>query len=268
MGDDGNAAGQADLAAVGVSRQVEAETLGGGDVRKLRRVDQGDAEALGCHRQRGRRRGARVEIVHVVGARQVDRVPCPFDGLALVHQHGDPQPFEFVHHGRIIVVAQDADDAVPGADGRHQVGHARQDLFERALDPEAVVAGQHTEVHFLRGGMGVRGIHGAGEPVHVQVGQVQDGEAVEGLRQVREDEVQPGQADVERVADAAAIEADQLQSQPEGGDGQLEQLPPVAAVRAFGAEPVAAGLHFQPPAAPGVARCIGCMHGRTLARDS
>ena len=134
VGDDRYAAGQTDLAPVGVAREVQAEAGLGCHVCQFRGMDEGDLEALGCSFERRPSR-VRVVVMDVVGSRDVNLRPAPSDGPGLVDQNVDAEGLEGLHHVGAVVVAEDRIDPMPGPQSGKESFEARQDVLEGTGDP-------------------------------------------------------------------------------------------------------------------------------------
>ena len=169
---------------------------------------------------------------------------------AFVDQHGQAQGLEGGGHVGAVVVAQHRAGPVARSDAGYEVPHPGQDLLVGARDAETVVAGQHAEVGLDLVDQGPGRRRGLGQGVHVQIGELEDREAVEGGRQRLEGQLEPGQPKVERVAQAAPVEADQAQPDAEDRDQHLEQRPIAPARTAVRRTPLLADLHFGPPPVP------------------
>ncbi len=166
VGDDRHAARQADLAAVRVAREVQAEPGIGCDIGQLGAVDEGDLEAFGCAVERRPRRVC-VVVMDVVGPRDVNLRLGPLDAPSLIDQNVDAQVFEGLHHVGAVVVAEDRIDPMPSAQSGKEFFERRQDLLERARDPLPVVPGQHAEIHLLASDKVQRGVQGLGKDIDV-----------------------------------------------------------------------------------------------------
>ncbi|MEM7022685.1 MAG: hypothetical protein AAF637_08810 [Pseudomonadota bacterium] len=153
-------------------------------------------------RQRGDElpRRLRVEAIGIVDANQFDPIRTAFDRAELVGQDANADMLlDRFEHLMGIVIAKDGEDTVPCVDPIDDTRHEIQDLVlpEAADFRGTVVARENAKVHldtFHRLADGVRDSLGS---VEMRVGNLKNTIAVEGCRQVIEEQVDLGPANVD-----------------------------------------------------------------------
>jgi hypothetical protein len=202
---DGDGAGQADLAAVGMAAQQQIET----GVRRLaidlRRVRQEDGEPVVGNIGRCLFDVVDAIIMRIVDAGQVDRFTVARNGLALVEQHPDSHFFESGNHANGIVVSQHAIDAAVEA------GANPRQAFERGIEwpisRTAIVAGQDAHVIGHTGKKLSQSPHRAFAHLHMQIADMEQGQTVESARQCLHSDVIVPDLDLLRVPAAAPMQS-------------------------------------------------------------
>src|SRR5919109_1946269 len=121
-----------------------------------------------------------VWIIHTNKPHAVRASP-QFEGL--VHQHAYPQALKCRHHFGHIMVAQDANNTLPGVHAGQEALHVRVDVVTRTGHRKTVVASEYTQVYYQVAEPVGHAFGQTGEAVYMQIGEMQNPEAVEGFRE-------------------------------------------------------------------------------------
>ena len=181
IGDDGPTAGETNLAAVGVTGEIEGVAGPRGGRRHLGGMDQRELEVRGRARRQRSRCCIGVVIAHVVEPGDQHRLVATDEAHRLVDQDAHPERFERGHEIGAVVVAEGGENAVPRLDGAHHPRQVIEDVFVPATHGVAVVAGEGGEIDREAGDQFRHGLGDPGQAIEMGVGEVQQGIAVRRL---------------------------------------------------------------------------------------
>ena len=194
---------------MGVSAEHEVEAGVGGLAVDLGGVGEEDGGGVG--RDVG---GCVVDVVGavvvgVVDSGEVEVLVSAGDGGGLVEEHADAHGFDGGEHADAVVVAE------YGEDGAVEVETSLSEGVERGVEGAeglaAEVAGEDAEVVLEGGEEFDETLHGTGVHVGVQVGEVEDGEAVEERWEAGQEDMVMADLDAGGVVVAAPVEAGELE---------------------------------------------------------
>lgn len=214
---DGDGAGEADLATVGVSAEHEVEAGVGGLAVDLGGVGEEDGDGVSRDVGGGVVDVVGAVVVGVVDAGEVEVLVAASDGDGLIEEHGDTHGFDGGEHADAVVIAKDGEDWAVEVAADLSEGVKRCDEGTEGLSAE--VAGKDAEVVLEGGEEFDETPHGTGVHVGVEVGEVEDGEAVEERWQAGEEDVVVTDLDAGGVVVAAAVETGELEQEAQGGVG-------------------------------------------------
>ena len=243
--------GEANLAGVSVSAEKQMDAGGGGLRIQLGIVREQDFKALAGHcTERFREIGAAV-IELVVQTGEPQRCAVSLDRYGVIDKHADAEFFEAENHFSGVVIAENGHNAVARVNGVEDGLHARIHIAAGAGDFVAVIAGENTQVGTEVFERSTEGFGEAVDLVDVEVREMQDFEAIEGRREVRQKNGNAADDRAEGVAETAAVKPSALEGELQDGrfDAAIEPEPEAAfAERAAGAAEVL--LDFKPRGEP------------------
>ena len=160
--------------------------------------------------------------MHVVKPNELNLVTAAAQDYMIVDQHPDAGAFERRDHGLEIMVAHDAEDAVPRAHVFHDPGQRGGSVFVAAGQAIPAIAGQYAEI-------GVDSVENAADrclevdrPVGVEVAHMQDRISAKCRRQIRQRDVEPVQLGIRCVTPPAGMQPGYLQPGFEPAKGRAE----------------------------------------------
>lgn len=219
------------MSAVGVAAEHEGEAGVGGLAVDFRGVREQDGDGAGRDGVGGLVDVVCAVVVSIVDAGEVDVVLVAGDGDGLIHEHADVHVFDGGEHADGVVVAED------GVDGSADVGAEPAEGFESGIEGAeglaAVVAGEDADVVLEAGQDESEAVHGFRVEVGVEVGDVEDGEVVEGAGEIGQRDGVGEDADFLGVSLADGVEASEFKGGFEEGVGGvpvfwMEEAPTVA----------------------------------------
>jgi hypothetical protein len=222
---DRNLSRQADLTAMGMSAEIEVgpsrdrlrNNFGGmcqQDFESVRR-DSG----ISCSKVM-----SPIEV-RIIDSEQVQRLRLAVDRQRFIEQHAQAATLEIRHLFNEVMIAQDAVDPVLTGEMRQQLLHHGQGYTVVTGGAETEISGYDTEVEALFLQQLSQSCAAVGHAVDMQVGQVQDAQAIEGRGEIGERNQVFYNPEVDGVAEATFFQAEHFEPEIEQGWDQTQVLP-------------------------------------------
>ncbi len=244
----GDAAGQANLPAVRVPAQQQIESRMRGLPVNFRRVGQKNREVFVRNCVRGF-----LDIVHsvkvgIVDPRQMNPLPAAFDDNAFVEQHSYPHRLQVGDHADRIVIAQNA--VHRSFQSLAQPRHPGKGLIERSKSLPPIVAGEDAKLVFQARQEVQEAGHRLLAHIRMQIAQMQDPEAIEGLWKTVRDNFVPPQPKLGGVPPSLPVKSRQPKDSLDESVGK-EQILDMEEVQALPKD-LRLMIHFDPEALTGM----------------
>jgi len=216
---------QANLTAMGMSAEVQMSLICNRFGDNFGGMCQQDFETLGWDPGVGSGKIVGTVKVGVIDADQVQGLLFAVDRQRLVEQHTQTKTLEVGDFFNEVMVSQDTVNPMLAGEVRQQSLHSGQGLTVVPGRIETKIAGDHAEIEMQFINQRGQLCAAIGHAVDVQIGQVQDAQAVEGGRKICERNLVFFDPEVDGIHEAARSQAEQFQSQVEQGRDQAQVLP-------------------------------------------
>ena len=168
---------------MGVAAQIEVHASLGSFLIDFRRVRQKHLAAIPRHGRECRRQIVSAVVVRVVNTGNPNTLVAGGDFRCLVDKHPDAHCLELAGHLAGVVIAQNAEDAMPCPHRGNHRPHPGVDLFARTMNLKPVISGEDAEIYRrLRDGRGHR-LRQSIHAIDMEIGELENLEAVERRRQ-------------------------------------------------------------------------------------
>ena len=270
--DESVAAGEADLAAVGVSAEHEVEAIAACLVVDFGAVREKDAAGARRDTVAGGFEIVGAVEVRVIGAGDPELLAVVFDRDIFVEEDAESGLFEMRDDFDDVVVAEDGEGA--GLEGGGDAADVGEAILEVPGGMIGKVAGDDGEV--VRGfvDQGDEAIGEAFDAIEVEVGKLQKAEAVDGGREIGEGLLAGDGADVEAVGAAAGGETGPAEEEGDeavdgnntfDGEGAFTLMDEAGAEVGLAVEALAEEAGSE-AGGEGAKVDAGVRHGRTISR--
>ncbi len=205
-------AGKTDLAAVGMSREIEIDAGSDGLFENFGRMSQQDAEAVRRDPGQSAWEVVTAEIEGVIDPQQPERRATGADFYRLVDEHTDTHFFEFQRNFRTIVVPQNTVNAETRMDIRNDLAHERVERLARPMIFKPVVAGQEADIWAQIAQERSQSFSQSGGRVDVEVGEVQDLKTIQFARQAGKRDLNIAEYRSESISQSPPIQTCSLEA--------------------------------------------------------
>lgn len=165
-------------------------------------------------------------IEWVVNSGQPDRFVAPTDFRSFVDKHANAHLFQLERDGRFVVISENPVDTVPRTYCREKLPNATVDFLAGTFVLKTIVTSDHAQVSVDTLQDGDEALSQAVNTVYVQIGEMENAEAIERTREMGKPEFEFGDNRTDSVPRPALIKPEHLQSGfDEWGDDALFMLP-------------------------------------------
>ena len=228
VADEGDAAGQADLSAVGVAGEHEVETVVERLVVDLGTVGEQDAAGALRDAAAGGLEVVGAVKVRIVEAGEMQILSVALNGGVFVEEHTESGGFEMRDDFDDVVVAEDREGT--GSEGVGDPPDVAEAIVEVASRVVGKVSGDHGEIMRCLFDEGNEAVGETGNAIEVEVGKLKEAEAVEGGREIRKRLIAGDDFDSQAVGTAAGGETGEAE---DAGDEVVDRDDAFDGERAF-----------------------------------